>query len=184
MCISIDADAVFTHLSLPFEWLLSRWGVQPGKTSIAMALDPDKPFNRDTYGRRVTNAGFVVAQNLPRTHDMLAAWSSCPDAEERFPDCAKWKKPWPAEQRAFADYIRYEFNDEHDVLEIPCTEGNGYPQSDTECTGEFVRHFWIKKATLLKPGVSASLAQAMLGLAHNDFISRKDEVVLEDKVDT
>ncbi|KAF2103270.1 hypothetical protein NA57DRAFT_63856 [Rhizodiscina lignyota] len=181
VCISIDADAVFTHLSLPFEWLLNRWRVVPEKTSLAMALDPDRSWNKDSYGKVVNNAGFVVAQNLPRTHDMLAAWTSCPDDEVKYPNCSHWKNPWPAEQRAFADYIRYEFDQEHDVKDIPCAEGNGYPESGTECKGQFVRHFWLKKGELLKPGVSASLAQAMLGLAHESFIARKEEIVVKDE---
>lgn len=149
-----------------------------------MALDPDRSWNKDSYKRLVTNAGFIVAQNLPRTHDMLAAWTNCPDDEVKYPNCSQWKKPWPAEQRAFADYIRYEFDAKHDVLEIPCTEGNGYPQSKTECTGEFVRHFWLNKADLLKPGVSASISQAMLGLAHESLLDQKNEIVLKDKKDT
>lgn len=182
VCISIDADAIFTHLNLPFEWLLNRWRIEPEQTSLAMALDPDKEYNRDSKGRLVTNAGFVVAQNLPRTHAMLADWGACPDLPVKYPGCDKWKKPWPAEQRAFADYIRYAFNDEHDVLEIPCAEANGYPGSDSKCDGEFVRHFWSHKSDLLKPGVADTMAQAVAGKAHADFLGRKEEVIVYDKI--
>ncbi|KAF1990900.1 hypothetical protein K402DRAFT_417643 [Aulographum hederae CBS 113979] len=173
--ISIDADAVFTHLHLPAEWLFNRWQITP-ETSLAMALDPDKAFNKDKKGRRWTNAGFIVANDLPRTHEMLRAWANCPDNTEKYPGCEKLKDPWPAEQGAFAEYTRYEFAEPTDVREIPCSEANGYPDGGQGCDGIFLRHFWDKKDSLLKPEVARGVAQDIVSQALRGLRSSEDVV--------
>lgn len=175
--VSIDADATFMNLNLPFEWLLNRWGITKD-TSIAMALDPNAPFNNDAaHNRTNLNAGFVIAQNLPRTHDILRAWASCPDDELRYPNCSRWKRPWPAEQAAFSEYIRYEFNKEDDVREIACGEANGYPQSGTVCQGTFVRHHWLGKE-LVKGSVTDALVPGIMARLHADFAGNNDGVAM------
>lgn len=54
--VLIDADAVFQHLELPFEWLMNRWNITP-LTSIAMPLDtewnPEDPNLKLPSGIRI-----------------------------------------------------------------------------------------------------------------------------------
>lgn len=109
-----------------------------------MAIDPNAPHNFDLHQRPLDNCGFVIAQNLPRTHEILQCWASCPDNDE-FVNCSDWKNKWPAEQAAFGNYIRYKFAKSGDLNEIPCDEANGYPGSNSECSGTFIRHFWMQK---------------------------------------
>jgi hypothetical protein len=174
--LSIDADATFMDLSLPFEWLLNRWGVTPG-TSLTMPRDPDEPQNLDAARGNINlNCGFVIAQNLPRTQEILKAWASCPDDEIRFPNCSRWKSAWPAEQAAFGEYIRYEFDEPEDIREIECDEANGFPGSDGGCTGVFVRHHWTDKA-LVKAAMADVLAAATMARIHREFLNDEEVVV-------
>lgn len=178
--ISIDADAQFRFPQVPFEWLLNRWNVTK-ETSFTMAIDPDDPPNHDVHGRVNDNAGFIVAQNLPRTHEMLRAWHKCPDEpSDTYKDCGRWKYPWPAEQAAFAEYIRYNFDGPNDVHEIPCDEANGTPdftpweQFQHGCKGRFVRHHTLSKAMIKESVVNAHLG-VLMGRVHEEFLKEKDE---------
>lgn len=141
--VSIDADATFVNLNLPFEWLMNRWNVT-SKTSLTMARDPEFDFNRDSRGDILLNCGFVVAQNLPRTHQILKAWENCPDNEVKYPNCSEWKNPWPAEQKAFGEYIRPEFTKPTDINAIDCSEANGFPEAEQGCDGMFLQHHWSR----------------------------------------
>jgi len=175
--IMIDADAIFTHLALPFEWLLNRWRITP-TTALSMALDPHQDWNKDSHGRVWTNAGFIVANNLPRTHEMLKAWSACPEEKlERYKDCARFKHPWPAEQGAFAEYIRYQFAEEEDVREIPCTEANGYPGGGQGCEGVFLKHFWNAKDDV-KAEVARGVTQPIMADVLKSF---REERLLQER---
>ncbi|KAF1816984.1 hypothetical protein P152DRAFT_5547 [Eremomyces bilateralis CBS 781.70] len=176
MVISIDADALFTHLNLPFEWLLNRWQVPPG-ASLTMARDPIADQNFDTKGRVYNNAGFIIAQNNPRTHEILRAWASCPEDHERFPGCDNLRQNWPAEQAAFGEYIRYAYDRPTDLHEITCTEGNGWLGSNSGCDGVFVEHMWSGKNEVHRV-VGETVAQAVLARAHQDFVDRAAEMVL------
>lgn len=112
--VFIDADAIIQHLEVPMEFLFNRWNVSPN-TSIAMPVDtrqlPDGKNNisTDSKGKVVLNSGVVILQNLPHTHQMMQAWTEC-TTEKRYPGCGQWKDRWSHEQRAFAEYIRYDFN--------------------------------------------------------------------------
>lgn len=112
--VFIDADAVIQHLEVPVEFLFNRWNVSPN-TSIAMPVDTrQRPWGGDKHstdsrGKVVLNSGVVVLQNLPHTHDMMQAWAAC-TTEQRYPGCGHWKDHWSHEQRAFSEYIRYDFN--------------------------------------------------------------------------
>jgi hypothetical protein len=176
--LSIDTDATFMDLGLPFEWLLNRWGVTP-KTSLTMPRDPDVvPRNIDAARGNINlNCGFVIAQNLPRTQEILKAWASCPDDEARYPNCSRWKKAWPAEQAAFSEYIRYEFDEPEDIRVIDCDEANGFPDSETECTGIFVRHHWTQKG-LVKAAMADVLTGATLERIHREFLDEEERVVV------
>jgi hypothetical protein len=87
--ISIDHDAIFQNMMLPMEWLLNSWNFTR-HTSFAMALDNHWGQNEDEYGVLNINAGFIVAQNLDRTHEILRAWDSCPSNETEYPGCRRF----------------------------------------------------------------------------------------------
>jgi hypothetical protein len=170
--VSIDADAIFTHLELPYEWLLNRWNFTRD-TALAMPLDPtqrlDKPaswkfHNYDSKGRLRDNPGFITAQNIPRTFEMLEEWEKCP---ERIPGCERFTTEYPAEMGAFSEYIRYNFEDS--LREFPCTEGNGFPGMGTECEGLFVRHYTTEKEWL-KGGVEEILTESIVEVLRQDLV--------------
>lgn len=158
----IDADVVFQHLELPFEWLMNRWNITE-ETSLAMPWDVEYYTNNngkkkiihwthDPKGLLSINAGVVIAHSLPRTKEIVEAWVSCPD-DPRFPGCSKLRHGWPAEQGAFADYIRYAYNKPTDLKTIPCSDANGFPGQNMECDGTFLRHFTTaKQSTKLDVG--------------------------------
>lgn len=167
--ISIDADASFMNLNLPFEWLLNRWNFTT-TTSMALALDPVHEVNNDArHGRTNLNAGFVIARNNDRTQQILKAWSACPDDNITYPDCARWKNEWPAEQAAFSEYIRYQFTDEEDIKAIECGDANGYPESNTDCHGTFIQHHWIKK-DLVRPAVVETVMSGFVERLRGGFV--------------
>lgn len=123
--VFIDADAIIQHLELPLEWLFNKWGIGPS-TSIAMPIDTRQVLNGnrnaslDTKGRVELNTGFVVAQGIPLTFETMDAWRDCPTGE-RYPGCEYWATHWSHEQRAFSEYIRYDFNpDNNIVVRGPC----------------------------------------------------------------
>jgi len=172
--VAIDHDAVFWNLNLPFEWLLNRWDFSE-QTSMAMALDNNWGQNHDDWDVLSINAGFIVAQNLPRTHEVLRAWDSCPSNETVYPNCRKFINGWPAEQGAWGTHIRYHFNKTTDRIEIPCNDANGFPGMGTECFGLFIRHYTIGKDRVL-PGIASSLSQLVFSVLHQDMVQKLDQV--------
>lgn len=112
--VFIDADATVQHLEVPLEWLLNRWNFTPN-TSIAMPIDTkqilgdDRNASCDSRGVVTLNTGFIITQNLPHTFRMMDAWKTCTSGK-RYKDCGTWKENWSHEQRAFSEYIRYDFN--------------------------------------------------------------------------
>lgn len=113
--VFIDADATIQHMDVPLEWMLNRWNFDPETTSIAMPIDTKQILNGDenascdSKGKVVLNTGVIIVQSLPYTFDMLTAWKTCTDGH-RYKDCGHWKENWSHEQRAFSEYIRYDFN--------------------------------------------------------------------------
>lgn len=172
--VSIDHDAIFQNLNLPMEWLLNHWNFTR-KTSFAMALDNHWGQNEDEQGVLNINAGFIVTQNLPRTHDILRAWDSCPSNSTAYPGCRKFIWNWPSEQGAWGNFMRREFNETDDYIEIPCTEANGFPGMGTECFGELIRHYTIGKDRIHN-GVASGLAQAVMGMARQHLLYRQQDV--------
>ena len=124
--VFIDADAVIQHLEVPMEFLFNRWNIAPN-TSIAMPIDTRQNLDgnlnvsMDSRGKVLLNTGVVVAQNMPHTFDMLNAWRTCTD-EVRYPGCGKWKFDWSHEQRAFSEYIRYDFNQDGNNIVVSALE--------------------------------------------------------------
>lgn len=157
--VFFDADAIVQHLEVPLEFLFNRWNVS-ANTSIAMPVDTQQVVNGtdhlsvDSKGKVVLNTGVIVLQNLPHTFEMLQAWAEC-TTEKRYLGCGQWKDRWSHEQRAFSEFIRYDFNpDGNNIVvgpkpplllhiwslprspinrsgnrqqEIPCNDANGYP---------------------------------------------------------
>jgi len=157
--VAMDADVTIAHLDVPLEWMFNRWGVAP-HTSMALPWDTEEyrdnaSISRDSKDLLVLNTGFVVAQNNPTTLDLLEAWRDC-TAETRYPGCAQWKQNWSHEQRAFSEYIRYDFNATPEtVVSIPCDDAVGWPgfkkdverwnEGISDCNGNFVRHYTLGK---------------------------------------
>ncbi|EGP89315.1 uncharacterized protein MYCGRDRAFT_91867 [Zymoseptoria tritici IPO323] len=160
--LALDSDVTATQMEVPLEWLFNRWNIT-SQTSIAMPWDtleerPDthQILSQDSKGNQVLNTGFVLVQNLPFTFDMLQAWSECP-TEKRYKGCGHWKKNWSHEQRAFSEFIRYDFNPQGDnIVPIACDDAMSWPGAVDErpgpyrllndCQGRFFRHHtWHKE---------------------------------------
>ncbi|KAK3306353.1 uncharacterized protein B0T15DRAFT_527022 [Chaetomium strumarium] len=188
--VFLDADAVIQHLEVPLEFLLNRWDISPN-TSIAMPIDTrqlsDEKNNisTDSRGKVVLNSGVVVLQNLPYTHDILQAWTEC-TSEKRYPGCGQWKERWSHEQRAFSEYIRYDFNPHgNNIVEIPCNDANGYPGLFgkagiiDDCQGEFVRHYTLDKE-MTKTSTSDTLVQSIGELVQKNFAMHRASLLIEE----
>ncbi|KAH8912504.1 hypothetical protein BR93DRAFT_81816 [Coniochaeta sp. PMI_546] len=188
--VFIDADAIIQHLEVPMEFLFNRWNISPN-TSIAMPIDTrQRPRGKDNHstdskGKVVLNSGVVILQNLPYTHDMMQAWTSC-TTEERYPGCGHWKDHWSHEQRAFSEYIRYDFNPQgNNIIEIPCNDATGYPglfgkaAVVDNCKGEFIRHYTLEK-TLTKTSASDVLMQSIAELLQRNFAENHKYILVEE----
>jgi hypothetical protein len=174
--LNVEADAIFKELTLPMEWQMNYWNFTK-TTNVAIPSDPTEDFNRDWKGQVNLNTGFILAQNTPRTLEIWEGWKSCLD---RFPDCESFRDSWPAEQGAYSSIIRYAYNKPNDLLVIPCSEANGYPESNSDCTGSLnYQHFWIKKEQLLKDKAVVPIMQLMMQSLHLDLMIRKDEVLVQ-----
>ncbi|OCL01633.1 hypothetical protein AOQ84DRAFT_383528 [Glonium stellatum] len=181
--VFLDADAVVHHLEVPLEWLFNRWQITEN-TSIALPVDVDREecLTCDTKGKVMLNTGLIVAQQLNRTFEMFDAWTHCTD-EKRYPGCGQWKEDWAHEQRAFAEYIRYDFNRSDDVREISCFDANGYPEKPdyvlTNCNGDFVRHHWVYKHAS-KTAIGNSIVQSVAEILQREILQQKNNTVLNE----
>ncbi|KAL1592196.1 hypothetical protein SLS59_009852 [Nothophoma quercina] len=182
--VFVDADATIQHLELPIEWLFNRWGITP-QTSIAMPLDTrqilngDENASNDSKGKLALNTGVVIAQALPHTFDMMTAWKECPN-EKQYPGCATWKQEWSHEQKAFSEYIRWDYNPSgNEIVEIPCDDAMGYPGINnhahilSKCQGTFLRHHTVDKG-MTKKSTEEAMLQAMADLAHKMLQQNKE----------
>ncbi|PHH89619.1 hypothetical protein CDD83_5661 [Cordyceps sp. RAO-2017] len=179
VCLYLDSDAIFPRLDLPFEWLLNYWQLFPGINSLALAVDPDLEPNKDRFGKLFLNTGFIVAQNNPKTYEILDAWQKCPDEGHPYPGCVEFRynEPGrPTDQGGFGTFVRYNFSDA--IKELPCTEANGFPQNDWGCKGQFIRHLWTGKADQIKVDVGEQLPGPYLQLFHQQFRDEQDEFYL------
>lgn len=174
----LDPDAVFMHLTLPYNFLLNRWNFT-FETSIAAPNDtayfPDGgrvPNMFDSHDNVRINAGFITAQNIPKTFELIKAWDSCPDNEERFPGCSFLRQNWPGEQGALGDYVRYdpEFNKPTDVLAFDGSDGNGFPWNGMDVDGRFVRHFTTGKG-FVKSAVAEITMQSFMTMSQAQFFN-------------
>jgi len=189
--IFIDADATIQHLEVPIEWLFNRWGITPG-TSIAMPLDTrqilngDEHASEDSHGKLALNTGVIIAQALPHTFDMLTAWKESPTGT-RYPECHQWADNWSHEQKAFSEYIRYDFNPNGtNIIEIACNDAMGYPGLTehnwitSKCSGQFIRHHTIDKSWT-KKSTEAAMMQSLTDLLHQELHGKKDTYFIKEK---
>ena len=57
-----DLVAYIVNPNMTIEFLLERYNFTLN-SSLLMALDPDKSYNKDSTGRVVLNTEFIIAQN-------------------------------------------------------------------------------------------------------------------------
>ena len=183
--VFVDADATIQNLELPIEWLFNRWGITPS-TSVAMPLDTRQVLNgnenasNDSKGKLALNTGVVIAQALPHTFEMMKAWKECP-SEKQYPGCAKWKQNWSHEQKAFSEYIRWDYNPSgNEIIEIPCDDAMGYPGINkhqhilSKCAGTFLRHHTVDKA-MTKKSTEEAMLQTMTDVMHKMLQQNKNK---------
>ncbi|KAF2872362.1 hypothetical protein BDV95DRAFT_381883 [Massariosphaeria phaeospora] len=169
--VFLDADAIFNQMHVPIEWMLNYWSID-STISLTMALDPPGQVNEDKRGRLYSNTGFIIAQNNPKTFEILKAWDECP-TETRYKGCAEWNKVRFHEQSAYGSYIRYDYNNY--LKELPCGEANG--EWDLElCQGVFIQHMWWRTATVRSYFGDKTL-QSLMGRMHAEVINEKDQIM-------
>ncbi|KAK3081739.1 hypothetical protein LTS18_003264 [Coniosporium uncinatum] len=173
--VVLDSDAIFPHLQLPFEWLLNRWNFTEHR-SILQATDPSWKELTNSYGRVNGNAGFLVIQNNPRSHEILRQWHGCPDDETHYPNCSRFRSDWPAEQGAFGEYLWYKYSDY--VNQVACDEALGWDGFKNGCKGIFVRHYTMGKH-LVKGAVEHSLGQSFMAALQIFALARGHDIRIE-----
>ncbi|KAF2826763.1 hypothetical protein CC86DRAFT_20392 [Ophiobolus disseminans] len=192
--VFMDADVVISHLEVPLEWMFNRWGIEE-HTSIALPHDTEefvngKSISTDSKGVPVLNTGFIVTQNNKLTFEMLEAWGNC-TTEVRYPGCARWKGEWSHEQRAFSEYIRYDFGRiPGTIVGIPCDDAMGYPgfkaQNEakgnngvSDCNGNFLRHYTLGKDQVHQGGTN-TMAQALAEVLQKSVVSMQDQIIIKE----
>lgn len=181
-CIFIDSDAVFNHLTIPFEWLMNYWSIDPEVHSLTLAFDPDLEWNKDEFNKTYVNTGFIVAQNNERTFEIMDAWKGCPEEDGKHPNCTHFKTAEPGsvtDQGGFGTYIRYDYKE--NVKELSCDDANGFPESETECHGTFIRHLWTGKDTWIKRTVGEQIPGDFLQAFHEQFLREKETFWITEK---
>lgn len=181
VCIYLDSDAIFHNLDLPFEWLLNYWKLYPDNNSVALAIDPDFDYNKDKFGKLYLNTGFIISQNNPTTYKIMDDWSKCPDDNGPYPGCDEFRLNWPGQptdQGGFGTFVRYNYT-KH-IRELPCTEANGFPQTDSACAGIFIRHLWTGKDDQIKLDVGQQLPGPYLKLFHEQYLKEKSTFYIEE----
>ncbi|KFA79789.1 hypothetical protein S40288_00747 [Stachybotrys chartarum IBT 40288] len=182
VCLFLDSDAVFYNLDLPFEWLMNYWDIRSDNNSLALALDPEHPNNHDEFNKTYLNTGFIVAQNNPKTYEIMREWQACAEEGGRHPDCVNFRfnRPGkPTDQGGFGTYIRYDFPD--DIKELPCAEANGFPESRSGCQGTFIRHLWTGKKNWIKQVVGQQMPGSFLEIIHKQFLGEKSSFYLTEE---
>ena len=182
VCVYLDSDAIFHRLDLPAEWLLNYWQLYPENNSLALAVDPDEDYNKDKFGRLNLNTGFIIAQNNPTTYQIFDAWHRCPDEGQPYPECTAFRlnhPGQPTDQAGFGTYVRYNFTDM--IRDLPCTEANGYPESDSGCKGLFIRHLWTGKDDQIKVDIGEQLPGPFLAMFHEQYRQEMDTFYMTEK---
>lgn len=182
VCIYLDSDAIFHQLDLPFEWLLNYWKLYPDNNAMALAFDPESEGNKDRHGKINLNTGFIISQNNEKTYKIMDAWERCPDDDGPYPGCQDFRKNHPGQptdQGGFGSFVRYNYTE--DIRELPCTEANGFPESESGCKGEFLRHLWTGKHDQIKIDVGQQVPGPYLRMFHEQFLKEKDTFFVTEK---
>lgn len=182
-CVFLDSDAIIHHLDIPFEWLMNYWGLHPTTNSFALAFDPKHKNNMDKFGGVYLNTGFIVLQNNKKTYEILDAWEQCPEEGGTHPECVEFRtnRPGkPTDQGGFGTFIRYDFPDP-EIISLPCTEANGFPESHSGCDGQFIRHLWTGKKNWIKVNIGKQIPGKYLEMFHKQFLAEKPTFWMKDK---
>ncbi|PSK48396.1 Lysophospholipase NTE1 [Elsinoe australis] len=145
--VMLDGDTVFQDIRIPLEALLGHWNVTE---DIAIAGGIDLDMRLDDFGKIQFNTGFVIAQNTPIFSQLMQDWIKCP-TDVKYKTCSKWATKWQHEQRAFSNWIRYDYPDS--VRELPVEEIH---------LGRFIRHYWGKDKQYLEQGSKDALLNRFL----------------------
>lgn len=182
-CVFMDSDAVIHHLDIPFEWLMNYWGLHPSTNSFALAYDPKHPNNEDKFGGVYLNTGFIVIQNNKKAFEILDAWEECPEPGGKHPECVDFRtnRPGkPTDQGGFGTFIRYDYP-APDIISLPCTEANGFPESHSGCDGKFIQHLWTGKTDWIKILIGKQLPGQFLELFHKKFLEERSSYWIKEK---
>lgn len=158
---------------------MNYWEIHPDTNSLALAADPNSKNNQDKFGKVYLNTGFIVAQNNPKTFEIMDAWEKCPEEDGPHPDCAIFKTNGPGrptDQGGFGTYTRYDYAE--DIKELECGEANGFPESHSGCDGKFIRHLWTGKKDWIKVNIGQQLPGRYLELFHKQYLDEKKEYYL------
>ncbi|KAF2755431.1 hypothetical protein EJ05DRAFT_540169 [Pseudovirgaria hyperparasitica] len=171
--VFLDSDAILRYPELPMEWLMNYWNIRK-QTPISMSSEPNLDRDKDDKGNPGHNNGFMIVQNIAKTYEIFKNWAECPE-ETRYEGCEKWKWKHNREQDAWSNYLRYEY--EEDVQVLPCIEANGYPEAtETGCTGTFLRHHWLHKE-LTKEVWADNIMEAWAPAMHKYFSDHQKDYV-------
>lgn len=135
----------------------------------------------DDRGNMEHNTGVAIVQNLPYTIEMLTLWRDCPTTNDtRFDGCGRWAEEWAHEQRAFNEYIRYNYNPNGtNIVSIPCDDAMGFPglgdfgHIASNCTGQFFRHHTIAKDRT-KRSTEVAMLQSITDLVRKELMRNQD----------
>ncbi|TKX19720.1 hypothetical protein C1H76_7918 [Elsinoe australis] len=159
-----DYDVIFPHLKIPIEWFLDHWNVTQ-EIILTVGTAPRvpgkiQPMRWDRFRRKLSiNSGFMIIQKTPLALDFFKDWMEC-TSEVKFKGCSKWKTTPLHEQRAYADYIRYEYP--NTSREVPCDEVLGSDRQPGLCKGTLVQHLFDKGKAHVKAAVQESIANLIL----------------------
>lgn len=149
-----------------------------------------KSISTDSRGVPVLNGGFIISHNNKVTFDILESWGNC-TTEVKYPGCARWKGEWSHEQRAFSEYIRYDYGKvPGTIVGIPCDDAMGYPdfksqneakgnQGVSDCNGNFVRHYTLGKEQVHQGG-TGTMAQALAEVMQKSLLSMQDQIIIKE----
>jgi hypothetical protein len=128
-------------------------------------VDVHQYDNFNDRGELSLNTGLLLGQASQRTHELFQEWVDCPlELTDFYAGCSMWAYNWTHEQAALRDYIRHKYDHPEYVVEIPCAEDNGSPDHPDgsqqggegyNCTGQFIRHYWMDKNLMKRQFVDA-----------------------------
>lgn len=150
--VLMDMDLYIPDPTIPFTFLLDRWGFNQS-TLVLQAMDPDlKPRNyiTDKNGSEVlmANTGFVVLRSHPKVMRLLDQWYHCRDTTYGAEHCGGYNFTGSLNQPPWNLLVRPQLNASEHII-VPCEEANGYPETFGDknhgCVGKYIWHPWFHK---------------------------------------